>query len=151
MANLAEFVFQADKAVCKWVCERLPEPVEGFEEGQYRAIGLLEDGKMICGWVYHSGIFSVSGLHSIEISVAAVSRWATRPVLEVFMSFPFIELGATRLMAITTDGNQSARKSLTTLGFTFEGTMRSAYPSGADALIYGMLRSECRWLNGCNS
>ena len=104
---------------------------------------------MICGWVYHHGIFSTSGLHSIEISVAATSkRWATRRSLEAFFTFQFITLGASRVMAFTTNPNTAAQAALSGMGFTFEGNMRSAYPSGADALIYGMLRSECRWLNG---
>lgn len=51
-------------------------------------------------------------------------------------------------MAITTGENEAAQSALSGMGFTYEGNMRGAYPSGADALIYGMLRQECRWIDG---
>ncbi len=34
------------------------------------------------------------------------------------------------------------------IGFTLEGCMRQESETDDDMLIFGMLKSECRWLNG---
>jgi RimJ/RimL family protein N-acetyltransferase len=31
-------------------------------------------------------------------------------------------------------------------GFTQEGVLREAFEDGEDAILYGMLKSECKWI-----
>ena len=115
-----------------------------FED--FAAIGLMEDGHAIAGVVYTRLLIGPSGPNSVEMAIAAEGkRWAHRRTLNVFFGYAFNNLDVNRVTAFTKPDNQSAHNMLTRLGFEHEGTMRSAYPSGEDALIFGLLRRECRW------
>lgn len=137
-----EFVF--DRSVAEWVSERLPEPCEF---GDCAAIGLMDGGVPIAGVVYTNWIIGPAGPHSIEMDIAAEGkRWAHRRTLKVFFGFAFENLKANRVTAITQPYNAACIDMLERLGLQREGTLRQGYPSGTDALLYGMLKSECRWL-----
>jgi RimJ/RimL family protein N-acetyltransferase len=42
--------------------------------------------------------------------------------------------------------NETAKKFDEHVGFIQEGVIREAFEDGEDAILYGMLRSECRYL-----
>lgn len=53
----------------------------------------------------------------------------------------FVNMGCTRVTAITRADNLPARLALLQLGFSQEGVLREHF-DGADGLIFGLLRSE---------
>lgn len=112
------------------------------------ATGLLvvQDGMPIASCVYHN-YREVEHGSTIEGTIASVSpRWATRKVLRAMFDYPFVRVGAVRFQAVTRPDNASACKLLERLGFSYEGCMRNYWDGSTDALMYSVLRHECRWL-----
>lgn len=84
-----------------------------------------------------------------EISCASETPAAWRPhVCRAVFSYIFEQLGCARCTSITTKSNRKARDFLTSLGFELEGNLRRGYDGVKDALIYGLLADECRFLAG---
>lgn len=85
--------------------------------------------------------------HSVEISVAAgEGRWLTRPFLSAVFRAPFIEWDMRRVGASISADNVKSIKFCEHLGFKREGRIREGSGAGRDLLLYGMLKSECRYL-----
>lgn len=85
--------------------------------------------------------------NSVEISIAAVEgRWLTRPFLSAVFSNPFIEWEMRRVGSSIAADNIRSIRFCEHLGFTQEGRIRQAAPNGQDLLLYGLLKSECRYL-----
>ena len=87
--------------------------------------------------------------YDCEISCASETSmaWADGVMRAVF-AYIFVQLKCVRCTSITKKGNRKARNFLEALGFVLEGNLRRAYDGQQDALIYGLLASECRYLDG---
>jgi hypothetical protein len=55
---------------------------------------------------------------------------------------------AVRVTALVSPGNERAIKQMRRLGFVYEGFLRKGVEGHRDALIFGMLREDCRFLPG---
>lgn len=77
--------------------------------------------------------------------VSSTPRWAKRSVFKGILAYPFIQLGCSRITAITEATNQSTRTFLQRFGFQEEGHHPELFSSG-DGVSYGLLRRNCRWL-----
>ncbi len=125
--------------VSEWVRERIPgaSPWEKFT-----SLGLLDDDQLIAGVIFDRFIPGVN----IDITVAADGRrWLTRNFLHRVFSYPFIQLGVKRITALIPKSNEASERFCSHLGFVLEGTVREGWHDG-DLLLYGMLKSDCRWL-----
>jgi RimJ/RimL family protein N-acetyltransferase len=128
-----------DEAVARWVGEQ----VRIADFGPYTAIGFINAAEELLGGVVYSNYRHPN----IEATIATVSpKWCSRRVLSAIFSYPFFQLRCTRLTAVTEIMNQPARAFLCRLGFQEEGVLRKAFPGGIDAVVYGLLAEECRWL-----
>jgi RimJ/RimL family protein N-acetyltransferase len=105
-------------------------------------LGIVQDEQLIGGFV-----FSNFTGHNIEVS-AAVDRasWVTRGTLDQMFGYPFRQLGCTRITAITREDNKRTQRILTGTGFVQEGRARKGWDGKYDAIIYGILKEECRFL-----
>lgn len=138
-------LYGADEFVGEWVRRRLSPDVRPFTD--FTAVGVVApnaDGshRIIAGvvWNMYYG-------HMISTTFAADSpRWASRRVLADLFAYPFCQLNVERITALTGRKNRKARELLVKLGFHLEGTMRKGFSRSEDGMLYGMLRSECRWL-----
>lgn len=129
-----------DREVAEWVRQQL-RMSGGF--GECVAMGIVADDQLIAGVVYHN--WRPPG---IEMSIASLNpRWCNRRILYHLFNYPFNQLGVARITGLVDSSNKSARDFDERLGFVHEGTLRKAHPND-DAEIYGMLREECRWING---
>ncbi len=128
-----------DQAIARWVGERIG--IEAF--GQCVAIGIVDEwGNILAGVVYNNYREGVG----LEATIASTSpRWCNRAMLAAIFGYPFDQVGCRRLTAITERKNQPVRAFLCRIGFREEGLLRHGFPSD-DAVVYGMLREECRWL-----
>jgi RimJ/RimL family protein N-acetyltransferase len=105
-------------------------------------MGFVHDNTLIAGVVYNN-----IRPPNMELSIATSDpRWCNRGVLHAIFHYPFVQAGCGRVTAVTEATNQPVRAFLCRLGFQQEGVMRQAFPGGKDAVIYGLLRDECRWL-----
>ena len=111
--------------------------------GPCQSIGVLARGKLVAAAVFHCYRHP-----NIEISFVTIDRrWATPQTVRGIMRYPFIQLGCTRLTAITSDKNHPTREFLCRLGFVQEGFHPDTFESGDAAVSYGLLRAQAaRWL-----
>jgi hypothetical protein len=114
-----------------------------LEPGSYSAMMVVDDNNDLAAAV----VFSNFRKTDIEVSCASDNPLAWRPhVCRAVFKYVFDQLGCVRCTSITTKGNKRARSFLESLGFQLEGNARLGYDGKRDALIYGLLRSECRFI-----
>lgn len=136
-------IAQPKEVIAKFVAVVNHAPEWTFEN--YSALGLLDDdGALVAGVLYNH-------YHppSIMMHVGAVEgrMWLTREFLHAAFDYPFNQLKCKRVTALVPKKNRAARQFDEHLGFKLEGCMRQALADD-DMLVYGMLRSECKYITG---
>lgn len=139
--SLMHLLGGCDGYVATWVAHRIPYVRRGFNNCV--ALGLTDDNhNLICGVVYHDLDEGIN----IQMSIAAESpNWCNRKSLRWFFHYPFEQLKLKRVTALTSSSNLNTQKMLERLGYQLEGVIRQGYNTD-DCLVYGLLRSECKWL-----
>jgi RimJ/RimL family protein N-acetyltransferase len=134
---LAPFDTLAGKEVCEWVGERVG--ITNF--GLCTTLGIADESGLIAGVVFNN----YREPATIEATIASTSpRWCSRGTLGVIFGYVFDQLGCRRLTAVTGSKNQPVRAFLCRLGFREEGLLRHGFKED-DAVVFGMIRDECRW------
>lgn len=129
-----------DEMVRAWVSRELGREVG---DDNYRAFGILRDGVMVGGIIYHE----YKG-YMVEISFATTTpKWCTKSVVKELLSYPFTELGCVRAHVTVSKKNKQVRDFLKRLGFKQEGCHRKAFDGVNDAISYSLLKEENRWLD----
>lgn len=115
-----------------------------FIPGQFTAMAIVDDADDFVGGV----VFSNYRGTDCEVSCAAEEGYLIwRPhIMRAVFSYVFDQLGCVRCTSITTKANKRARDFLESLGFVLEGNVRLGYDGRRDALIYGLLARDCRYL-----
>jgi RimJ/RimL family protein N-acetyltransferase len=132
-------VFGADQFIAHWVAQRVREFNPMHEK--YTCIGVADDARLIAGMVYHQ----YRG-HDLVMTFAADSpKWANKGNLGAFFRYPFGQLGCKRVTTFAARKNKRSRKLIEGVGFKLEGVMRKGN-GDQDAMIYGMLAEECKWI-----
>lgn len=118
-----------------------------LEPGKYVAFAFLADNGDFAGGACVTNFRKGEYGNDCEISCAAETAMAFRPhVCTAVFRYVFDQLRCTRLTAITTKKNRRTRAFLESLGFALEGCVRRAYDGKRDALIYGLLAEDCRYV-----
>lgn len=140
------FLFGEDEAVAGWVSWQLFRQPDYFTK--VPAIGLIDGHELICGVVYTEfGRDAQRKAHSMQLSIASTTpKWANRQTLHTFFAYPFLQLGCRRIWTQCSAENEQVISFNERLGFTAEGIHREAWPLGGDAISWGMLKDECKWL-----
>jgi hypothetical protein len=89
--------------------------------------------------------------HDCEITMAAdTPKWAQRNVLRVVFEYIFYRMKCVRCTCSVAKrkGTGRTRRFLVGMGFALEGSLRRAYDGEYDALVYGLLAENCRFLAG---
>lgn len=137
-------LFGHSAAVADWARERIPTVTDW---GLCEALGVVDDRERLVAAVVYNHFAEAN----IEMSVAAEPnvRWLSRPALFAFFFYPFVTLGCNRVTSTIKSGpeTKSVRKFCQHVGFRYEGVVREFYRDGRDAVIFGMLRRECRWID----
>lgn len=139
-------VYGADDAVAEWVSLGLTGRKDSFKLS--KALGVLCDGQLVAGIVFNNyQEKNDSSPLSIEMTIYSVDkRWCTRHNLRKIFAYPFAQLRLERVQAVCSAHNEGVIMFLKKIGFMQEGRHRMAYFDGGDALSFGMLKHECRWL-----
>jgi RimJ/RimL family protein N-acetyltransferase len=139
-------LYEADELVSQFVSERIPN-MEGRPFGKHVAIGVVRRDTLIGGVVFHNMRVHGGRPFDIEMSGAADdATWLWPATLRKLFAYPFIQLGCVRMTSIIGRKNKRARKVVEGLGFRLEGVARKAIDGKEDAMIYGALKSECRFI-----
>ena len=107
------------------------------------AFGVTRDGELIGGVVYDN----YRG-HDVEMSCAGQPGWLDRWLIRRFFEYPFVHLGCHRVTALVKESNEHALDFDKRLGFEVEGFHPKAAGTQEGMYSLGMLRENCRWLNG---
>lgn len=131
-------------AVTLWTTSQLRVPNDFF--GPHSNIGIVRDGRPIVGAIFNNYQEKEHG-NSIHISVVSSGApWATKDVLKLAFAYAFDQLECVRITAAIKEGNEPAIRLAKRLGFRKEGVIRKEYDGKSNAIIFGLLRSECRWI-----
>ena len=134
-------LYGSKDTVIEFVKSRLNPDIDNF--GLCESIGIIDKSEtLIAGVVYNN-------FYGRDIQATIASRnpgWASHRVLHAIFAYPFIQLGCSRITAQTRSSNGHARQFLLRLGFQQEGILRNWYEN-EDAIVMGMIKSECRWIN----
>lgn len=125
--------------IARWIGGRVREFAPA---GADAAMATIKDGRIVGAVAYQN--FRVV---DVEMVAAGEPGWLNRAALHAYFAYPFVQLGCRRVSAICHRKNRRARAFVEKLGWRMEGVHRKAMADGGDAISYGMLREECRWLN----
>lgn len=117
-----------------------------FADGTFSSLILERDLEIVAVSLYNQYVRG----NSIDLNLAAVptKRWMTAAFLRATFRYPFLELGVRRLGALVASDNIASLKLTSHAGFKLEGIAREAWAPGVDIACFGMLRHECKWLDG---
>ena len=111
--------------------------------GEFNALGLVRGGRLVVGVIYND----YSGMNVyMHVGAEDGKRWITPSFLFSAFDYPFNQLGMRRITAKVKAKNSKAIAFIENLGLEYEGTMRHYFKED-DALIYGMLKANCRFLD----
>jgi len=135
-------VYDNHSEICEWASMGIFGVADMFDRDSY-AIGVMDNGRLIAGVIYNNYYPGIS----IEMSIYSVDkRWATRQNLKAFFHYPFIELGLKRVTTLCSANEGDIMLFNQRLGFSKEGYHPEAHDSGDDAVSFGMVKKNCRWL-----
>lgn len=139
---------QAQFALASWALKRLPnEELSTVDDmGPYQAFGIVKDGRPLAVVIWNLYRPMSAGADARVIIASDDPRWCLPGVLRELFSYPFNQLGCTRITAIIRDGNEKSLKLCRGLGFKKEGVLRRGHNGKTNALILSMLKEECKWL-----
>lgn len=136
----------ASPLVAEWVAERLPGRNDAERFGQHVSIGVVRNGKPVAGVVF-SGFRQLDHGNDMQVTiVSAGPAWARPEILRKLFEYPFVEAGCARLTAIVAEGNLPSLRFVKRLGFRKEGIVRRGWNGKTNAIVFGLLKSECRYL-----
>lgn len=116
---------------------------ETFRE--YAAIGLEHDGELIAGVVFDNK--SGSNIH-MHVASNGTRHWMTPAYMAACFRYAFVQEKCNRITGLVRADNVDAQRFDEHLGFKREGQLRAACTDGTDLIVYGMLKSECRYIEG---
>lgn len=123
--------------------DELRPALEGWLEAKLppgaKFIGRLQEGQPVAV----AGIANWSGW-DCELYIGG-PKGLSRSLIRAVFGYVFNELNC-RHVTGRVDASLPWAGELSKLGFVLEGTLRQAAPSGADYLVFGMLRHECKWV-----
>ena len=134
-------VWDQPERVMRFVAEKTDE--EDFP--LYTAIGLENQGKLVAGVVFNLKCGSNIMMH---VASDGSRHWMTPAYLSACFRYPFIQEQCRRITGPVRADNTEAQKFIEHLGFKREGQLRAACSDGTDIIVYGMLKSECRFIEG---
>lgn len=104
-------------------------------------VGLVvtEGGELISAFVFNN-----FDRQNVDLSITSPGRLRVSAIREI-ARYVFVRLGVKRVTCTTLTTNYPAIKSLSRLGFEFEGTLRQRFPQG-DGLMFGLLASEQKFV-----
>jgi hypothetical protein len=110
----------------------------------FQALALINDDGDFCGGVTISEYRGYDCQISCAVETSVV--WRDSVIRGVF-DYVFNQLRCVRCTCMTKKNNKRTRDFLERLGFLLEGRIRRGFDGTADALVYGLLASECRYLS----
>ena len=130
-----------DRKIAAWILERVPY-TQNLEP--CRCIGFGKRG----GKILYGGAFNEFRGRDVQYHAACDDPSVlTRSRIRLLFRYPFEQLGVERISCVIAGSNVRSRKVVEGLGWQQEGTVRQFYAAEEDGILYGILKSECRWID----
>lgn len=132
----------------KEVFEFVADAIDGFgmdssKAGQlFTGIGWTQNDKLDIGVVFTA----YTGFDVCLSCRARKGKAFTRKILRAVADLVFNQWGCSRVTAIVSEKNLGGQYLARRLGFVEEGIKRGGYDGLHDAIMFGMLKDECKWL-----
>ncbi|WP_090551239.1 GNAT family N-acetyltransferase [Paraburkholderia caballeronis] len=139
---MKRIIWDQPERVMRFVADRTDEP-DGYRD--YSAIGLARDGDLVAGVVFN---YFTGAAVLMHVASDGSRHWMTRDYLRACFAYPFVQLQCRRVTGLVRADNVAAQRFDEHLGFRREGMLRQGATDGCDLIVYGMLASECRFLDG---
>lgn len=136
---MTRIVWDQPERIMQFVAERTDEK----EYRDYTALGLERDGELVAGVLFTNYTRAAILMH---VASDGSRSWMTPGFLCASFRYPFIQLGCRRVTGLVRADNTAAQRFDEHLGFRREGILREGTTDGCDLILYGMLKSECRFL-----
>ena len=136
------------EVLVEWALEKLDDDdLESARElGNYQAFGVMR-GMTPLAVVIFNNYQPMKYGGDIRVIVASDDpTWCRSGILRELFSYPFDQLGCSRITAIIRDGNKQSLRLCQGLGFKREGTLRRGHNGRTNAVVLSMLQHECKWL-----
>jgi RimJ/RimL family protein N-acetyltransferase len=141
-AMIGDVLFGADDMVKHVVMRGLGQMSNIDQYGPSVALGIVRNRKIVGGAIYNE----FTGW-SCAVTVFVDSPfWCKPETLCTLYTYPFCQLNCTRVEALIGRNNRKARRIMKHMGWTEEGCHPLRFNGVEDAISYGMLRQNCRWL-----
>lgn len=131
-----------DAEIGSWVAQQLPDITGAADFGPYTSLGIVRDGRIVAGVVY----YDYRKTDMMMAVAASDPRWLSRSMLREIFDYPFRQMNCQRVSAVIDRRNKRARKLVEGVGFRMEGVLRKALKHNRDAILYGMTKDECKWI-----
>ncbi len=132
----------ADEEVCAIIRRELPS-LRDADLGPFTTLGVVRRGVLLGGVLYNN-----YRRFDIQMTIAMLHPgWALPGTIRAMFAYPFKHLGCTRVSAIVGRKNKRSRRLTEGVGFKLEGVVKRGLDGVEDAMIYGMLREDCRWIS----
>ena len=136
---MIELAYGFDKPVADFVARHIPGCERGFHNP--RCIGVVADGVLIAGIVYHDWR-PEAGV--IQMSAAAISaKWLAPKVLHAIFAYPFELIGVQMVVLLVRDSNARMKRIAERFGFTGHIIPRLAGRNEAE-IIYTLTDDQWR-------
>lgn len=131
-----------DYEIAEWLSERIPyvrhlEPCRGI------AFRRRDSGEIV-----YAGAFNEFRGRDVQYHAACDDPAVlTRSRIRLLFQYPFEQLGVERISCVIAASNKRSRRVVEGLGWKLEGTIRRFYADDEDGLLFGILKSECKWID----
>ena len=138
---MIEVITDDKHRVAEWAKKQYAQYADNPWRSGFQAFGLQKDGELV-------GAVIFSDYTGNDIVVSTVSTdpacW-NRRCIRLLHEYVFHTCKCVRVTAMARASNRKSIKLLLGLGFKEEGRLRS-YFHPEDAVVFGQLRSECKWI-----
>lgn len=108
-----------------------------------KCIAIERDGALAAAAVFDTFSRTSCFLHLVS---DGSKQFLNRQFIVHVFAYPFIQCGYRRVSAMVAESNEKSLRLVKHFGFVEEGRLRQDTDDGSDLMVFGMLRSECRWL-----
>lgn len=140
---MTRLAFGLEDHIGTYLSAHFPELMQAGEYKPHRAVGFVDDEGLLIGAVGLNWINPWDAELSIHLDKPAC---LSRAILRQLFSICFHEFKLVRLTCHVRKSNKRARKFVERLGWKIEGTKRKGFDGKRDAIVYGLIRDDCRWI-----
>ncbi len=133
-----------------WLVKHLRDPDIQTEAdlGAVATLGVIIDGKCVAAVAFNRFRRLRHGNDVSAVIAATSPRWCKKGVLASIFRFAFGQLGCARMTVIIREGNERSMRMCAGLGFEKEGVIKRGWDGKTNAVVMGMLKQRCRWIDG---